>query len=160
MTPGSSGSISRSPTTSSPINAAAPFAKQYVPALEEVLLRPWERLVDLDLAVARLLAEWLGVRRRIETASTLGIEGGQTERLVNICRHFGATNYLSGSAARSYLDVEQFEAHGIAVDWQQFSHPMYPQLHGEFVPYLSAIDLVLNCGAESSAVLEGHSHVG
>ena len=114
--------------------AAAPFAKQYVPALEEVLLRPWERLVDLDLAVARLLAEWLGVRRRIETASTLGIEGGQTERLVNICRHFGATNYLSGSAARSYLDVEQFEAHGIAVDWQQFSHPMYRQLHGEFVP--------------------------
>ena len=133
--------------------AAAPFAKQYVPALEEVLMRPWERLVDLDLAVSGLLAEWLGVRRRVETASALGIEGGQTERLVNICRHFGATNYLSGSAARSYLDVPQFDAHGIAVDWQEFSHPVYPQLHGEFVPYMSAIDLILNCGDQSRAVL-------
>jgi hypothetical protein len=60
---------------------------------------------------------------------------------------------LSGSAARSYLDVAQFDAHGIAVDWQEFSHPVYPQLHGEFVPYMSAIDLILNCGDQSRAVL-------
>ena len=100
------------------------------------------------------MAEWLGVRSRIERASTLGIDGGQTERLVNICRHFNATRYLSGSAARDYLDVALFERNGIAVEWQDFTHPVYPQLHGEFVPYMSAVDLVLNCGAESRAVLE------
>jgi WbqC-like protein len=133
--------------------AAAPFVKQYVPALEEVLTRPWEQIVDLDLAVTALMAEWLGVRPRIERASALGIEGGQTERLLNVCRHFGATRYLSGSAARDYLDVALFESHGIAVEWQDFTHPVYPQLHGEFVPYMSALDLILNCGAESRAVL-------
>ena len=139
--------------------AGAPFSKQYVPVLEEALMRPWERLVDLDLAVAGLMASWLGVQPRIERASALAVEGGQTERLVNICRQLGATHYLTGNAARDYLDLTLFEANGIAVEWQEFSHPVYPQLHGEFVPYLSAIDLVLNCGAESRAVLEGHSHV-
>jgi hypothetical protein len=103
--------------------AAAPFVKQYVPALEEVFTRSWDRIVDLDLAVTGLMAEWLGVRPRIERASTLGIDGGQTDRLVNICRHFGATKYLSGSAAREYLDVALFERHGIAVEWQDFAHP-------------------------------------
>jgi WbqC-like protein len=140
--------------------AAARFAKQYVPALEEVLTGPWERIVDLNLAVADLLAGWLGVRPRVERASALGIGGGQTDRLVNICRHFGATRYLSGSAAREYLDVGLFESNGITVEWQDFAHPVYPQLHGDFVPYMSAVDLVLNCGDESRAVLEGGSHVG
>ena len=140
--------------------AAARFAKQYVPALEEVLSVSWERIVDLDLAVGGLLAEWLGVRPRVERASALGIGGGQTERLVNICRHFGATRYLSGSAARDYLDVALFESNGIAVEWQDFTHPVYRQLHGEFVPYMSTLDLILNCGEESRAVLEGASHVG
>ena len=137
--------------------AAAPFLKQYVPALEEILLRPWEQLVDLDIAVAGLIAEWLGLRRPIERSSQLGIEGGQSERLVSICRHLGATTYLSGAAARDYLDVPLFEANGIAVQWQDFAHPVYPQLHGEFVPYLSAIDLVLNCGEAARGVLEGVS---
>jgi hypothetical protein len=139
--------------------AGAPFTKQYVPALEEVLMRSWERLVDLDLAVAALMAAWLGAQPRVERASALGIAGGQSERLVSICRHFGATSYLTGNAARDYLDVALFEANGIAVSWQEFSHPVYPQLHGEFVPYLSALDLLLNCGVESRAVLEGPSHV-
>jgi WbqC-like protein len=140
--------------------AGAQFAKQYVPALEEVLMRPWERLVDVDLAVARVMAECLGIRRRIERASTLGVDGGQSERLLNICRHFGATRYLSGSAAREYLDVPLFERNGIAVEWQDFAHPVYPQLHGDFIPYLSAVDLILNCGEESRAVLEAASRVG
>jgi hypothetical protein len=135
--------------------AAAPFLKQYVPALEEVLMRSWDRIVDLDFAVAGLIAEWLGVQPRIERASALGIGGGQSERLVKICRHFGATRYLSGAAAREYLDVALFESNGIAVEWQDFRHPVYPQLHGEFVPFMSAVDLVLNCGASSRAVLEG-----
>jgi WbqC-like protein len=139
--------------------SGAPFAQQYMAALEAVLMQSWERLVDLDLAVVDLLAEWLAVRPRIERASALGIGGAQTDRLVNICRHFGATRYLTGSAARTYLDVALFEHNGIAVEWQDFAHPVYPQLHGEFVPYLSAVDLILNCGQQSRAVLEGVSRL-
>jgi len=135
--------------------ARAPFADRCLPALEELLHRKWERLVDLDIACAALLAEWLGVRRRVERSSALGIGGDRSERLVNICRHVGASQYLSGDAARSYLDVPLFERHGVRVEWQQYVHPTYPQLHGEFVPYLSALDLVLNCGDEAGLIAFG-----
>lgn len=137
--------------------ARAPFAKQYLPQLDELLNRPWERLVDLDIAVAGLLAEWLAVSPRIERSSALGIGGERSERLVNICRALGARRYLSGDAAQTYLDVSLFAAHGIAVEWQQFVHPSYPQLHGAFVPYLSAIDVVLNCGADAASVLKANA---
>lgn len=134
--------------------AKAPFVKQYLPELEETLMRPWERIVDLDLAMAALLAKWLGLAPAVFQASQLNIEGEQSIRLLGICQHFGATRYLSGSAARDYLDVGLFAQHGVDVEWQDYRHPEYPQQHGSFVPYLSAIDLLLNCGDESRAILE------
>jgi hypothetical protein len=137
--------------------ARAPHVADYLPSLVEVLERKWERLVDLDLAVVELIRGWLGLDRRMVRASELGIDGHRSERLVRICRHFGARSYYSGAAARAYLDVDLFHRDGIRVDWQDFAHPVYPQLHGDFVPYLSIVDLVFNCGAASMAVLEGRS---
>ena len=135
--------------------AAAPFMRRYVPEIEEVLQRRWERLVDLDIEAAAMIARWLGLARRIERSSELGIDGTRSERLLSICRHFGATRYLSGDSALEYLDMDLFERHGIDVEWQRFAHPVYPQLHGAFEPYMSALDLILNCGDESLKVLEG-----
>jgi hypothetical protein len=133
--------------------ARAPFLGDYLPALEELLHRRWQRLVDLDVAVVDLMASWFGLTRRIERSSALNIGGDKTERLVNICRHFGGSTYLSGAVAQDYLDEAWFERNGIAVEWQRFEHPVYPQLHGPFIAYLSALDVVLNCGADAAAIL-------
>ena len=135
--------------------ARAPFASQYLPSLEDMLERSWERLVDLDIAVADLMCGWLGLSRRVERSSALGIEGEKSVRLIRLCQHFGARRYLSGNAAQDYLDTALFEREGVRVEWQNFQHPTYPQLHGAFVPYLSALDLVLNCGDGARAILDG-----
>lgn len=139
--------------------ARAPYLDTYYPALEAVLSRPWRKLVDLDIAVASVLADAFDLHPRIARSSELGIEGARSDRLLHICQHFGAGVYLSGVAARAYLDVPLFERHGIRVEWQAFEHPVYPQQHSEFVPYLSAIDLLLNCGPGSRRVLDGQAPV-
>jgi hypothetical protein len=134
--------------------AKAPFTRHYLPELEELLTRPWTRLVDLDIAVVALVAKWLGLAPEIYRSSELGIAAEQSERLLRLCEHFGATRYLSGSAARDYLDVELFNRREVDVAWQDYRHPEYAQQYGGFVPYLSAIDLLLNCGEESRTILE------
>jgi hypothetical protein len=135
--------------------ARAPHLSRYLPPLEELLERRWSRLVDLDIACAALMAEWLGVRRRIERSSELDVAGSRSERLLNICRRIGASKYVSGDAARSYLDVGLFERSGVTVEWQQFAHPTYPQLHGEFISHLSMLDLILNCGEAAPLIAFG-----
>lgn len=132
----------------------APAFRQYMPDFEAVLMQPWERIVELDVALVALMAGWLGISPVIHRSSELGIGGDQSERLLRHCRHFSARRYLSGSAARDYLDVQQFNAAGVEVVWQDYQHPVYPQQYGAFVPYLSAIDLLFNCGDHSRAVLE------
>jgi hypothetical protein len=132
--------------------AGAPHLEPYATELESVLTGTWRLLVDLDAAVIALLAGWLDVDTRVVRSSELPVAGERNERLVSLCRHFGGERYRSGEAARAYLDVELFEREGIEVEWQNLEHPVYPQLHGEFVSHLSTLDLILNCGDESAAV--------
>jgi len=133
--------------------AKAPFLRTYLPKLTEVLQERWTRLVDLDLALIEIMCGWLGMQRQIIRSSTLGIEGEQSDRLLKFCVHFGARCYFSGLKAQDYLDVNLFADQGVAVQWQTFEHPVYPQQHGEFLSHLSALDLLLNCGEESPAIL-------
>jgi WbqC-like protein family len=133
--------------------AHAPFADAILPRLREIIERPWPRLVDLDLALIDWLAAEIGISTPCYRASQLDIGGDRIERLVNLCKYFGASRYISGNAARDYLDVTRFAAAGIEVVWHDYAHPTYAQQHGKFVPYLSVLDLVLNAGARSLSVL-------
>jgi hypothetical protein len=135
--------------------ARAPYLGPTLPALEAVLNRPWQRLIGLNLAVIDWLAAELGVHTPRHRSSELGLGGERNDRLINLCRHFGATKYLSGDAAHEYLDTERFAAEGIEVVWQKYVHPTYSQLHGDFVPYLSVLDLILNEGPRALEVLCG-----
>ena len=135
--------------------AKAPYAARYLPELEELVNRPWTHLVELDIALSGLIAGWLQLPVPAIRTSTLGIGGVQSQRLIDICKHFGANRYLSGDAASAYLDVPLFASHGIEVVWQNYHHPVYPQQYGTFEPYLSAIDLLLNCGDTSARILKG-----
>ena len=99
------------------------------------------------------MCAWLGLRRTILRSSQLGIGGERSGRLLALCRHVGADTYLSGDAAQSYLDLDLFHEAGIRVEWQEYRHPRYPQLHGDFVPYLSALDLILNAGPDSLGII-------
>lgn len=132
----------------------APYLDRFYPELERVLSQPWELIVDLDIELMKLFFGWLGIERTVVRSSMLGIDGDRSQRLLEFCRHFGADRYLSGAAARDYLDVPMFNASGVEVEWQDYVHPVYPQQHGEFVPFLSAVDLLLNCGDKSIDVLQ------
>ncbi len=135
--------------------AQSPHRAAYLPELSELLQRKWERLADLDIELSRLMCHWFGLSRTMHRASELDIHGDRNTRLLALCKYFGADTYLSGDAAKDYLDVELFEENDVRVVWQSFKHPEYPQLHGDFIPYLSALDLLLNVGDDSRLVLSG-----
>jgi WbqC-like protein family len=132
--------------------AKAPYFARYGDRLLD-LYQQASKLSMLSTVNHLLLTEigqWLRIDTPFRWSTEFAASGGQTERLVGICQELGATEYLSGPAAKSYLDVEQFEQVGIAVEWMDFSHyPPYPQLHGAFEPAVSVIDVLFNCGDDA-----------
>jgi hypothetical protein len=127
----------------------APYFRSYWEDLKPVFSKKWELLIDLDMFLISIICRILNIDHHFETASSLGIGGGKTERLVNICRHFNAGTYYSPGKSKSYLDVNQFNQAGIDVEFQNYIHPTYQQLYGNFIPYMSVIDLLFNCGERS-----------
>ena len=129
---------------------------RYAPALEDVFVRRWDLLVELDLHLLDLARNWLGITGPIVRASSLGLTGAKTDRIISMCRAVGARTYLSGrGGSAGYLDTDALDRAGIATVWQEFRHPMYPQRYPQlgFVSHLGFLDLLLNCGPDSAAVL-------
>jgi hypothetical protein len=127
----------------------APHFESHASGLRTILEQPWGDLAALNAATVRWLVECFGIETRIVTASELPpMSQDRTGRLVDICRHLGADTYLSGAQAQCYLDVSCFEAAGIAVEFQTYEHPVYPQVScgDAFVSHMSAIDGLFNCG--------------
>ena len=134
---------------------AAHFAR-YAGELEEVFQRRWTHLIDLDLHILDLARRWLGIQTPIVLASSLELTGERTERIADLCCKVGARTYLSGAGGSTgYLDVDGLRRAGVAVGWQHFRHPVYPQRYPElgFAPNLCFLDLLFNCGPDSRDIL-------
>jgi hypothetical protein len=100
----------------------------------------------------RQLAFWLkelGISKPVVRASTLPVEGRKSDLLLELCRFLGATSYLSGPFGRNYLAEDKFELAGIKVEYQNYVQPVYPQLHGGFIPHLAVVDYWLNCADQN-----------
>ena len=155
------------------IDADQPWARRHVRAIELAYGRaeswarhaeslrafytePWRELVALAVANARWLANAVGIVTPSRLASELPVTATDpTERLVEVCRTVGATTYLAGRDGVQYIDLKRFRQAGIEVRAQAYEHPVYPQLHGGFVPFLSGLDLLLTNGADALTVLRG-----
>lgn len=138
----------------------APFFERYAPFFQEFYAREWVRLADLNTTMIRRLAGLLGVQCRFVKASELGVHSRKSDLVLGICQEVGAKTYLSGVKGREYLEVEKFRDAGIRVYIQRYRQPRYPQLFGEYEPYLSIIDLLFNCGDQALAIItEGQGDV-
>jgi hypothetical protein len=133
------------------------FFSEIFPFVQALYDSPYTLLADFNRASIELLMGLLDIQIEILPASRFATHGRSNELLVEILKEVGASRYLSGIGARAYFRPEPFEAAGIEVTWQNFVHPIYPQLHGDFIPHLSSIDLLFNCGiARSRDILRKH----
>lgn len=133
--------------------AKAPYFDAYAGFFEATYARDWTHLADLNDHVLRGLLDLLGIRVHYLRASDLGLEGTGSDRVLDLCLKLGADRYLFGKLGRDYADVGAFERAGVEVAFQNYRHPVYPQLHGPFASHLSVVDLLFNCGPESLDIL-------
>jgi hypothetical protein len=133
----------------------ARFFDAYAAAIKRLFETRWEKLVDLNQAALDLLREAFGIRTRLVRSSELAVEGARGELILNICRAVGAGTLIAGfGGSRGYLDTEAFARAGVRIVPHAWKHPEYPQCgKPTFIPGLSAIDLLFNCGAQGRELL-------
>ena len=128
----------------------APFFNDYIDLLSAVYDKEWEQLSELNIELTERIRMALHIDSvKTISASSLKLSEDPTDRLIDICTSLGCDTYLSGVDGAKYMDLSRFKDKRIKVVFQDFVHPLYPQVFGDFVSHLSILDLLFNCGPSS-----------
>ena len=131
--------------------ARAPHFERYRAAFEALYHRPERSLSALNHSLISAICGILGIATRISWSMDYRpLKEGKTERLLDLCKRAGAAEYLSGPAARDYLDGAQFEAAGVRLRFFDYAgYPEYPQRFGKFEHGVTVLDLLFNTGPDA-----------
>lgn len=129
--------------------ARAPYFNEIAPFFEHIYTQTWTYLEDLCITMLHWLISYFSISCQIVRSSTLAIQARKDEQLLAICQKLGGTRYISGPNGRNYLRKQNFEASGVKISFHDYLHPVYKQLHGSFLPYMSVFDMLFTCGRTS-----------
>ena len=124
----------------------APFFKEIFPGFADVIKKEHGTISNLNMAINEFICDGFGIHPKIVKSSDLNINTVREERVIDICLAVGADTYLSGNGARAYQTEEHFTAKGLTLKYLDYKPITYPQINGEFLPCMSAIDYIFNCG--------------
>lgn len=128
-----------------------PYYKSYKDRLKMIVFETEPHLMTLNMNFIEFFREELEIETELIFASSLDVDGRRSELLANICKKLGAQLYLSGSGGREYLNLKFFQESNIEVQYQDYIYPRYESQ--DYIPYLSAIDVLMNCGNEARDII-------
>jgi hypothetical protein len=130
--------------------AKAPYFKELGPALL-AHIEGQMFLADLNIGVIERCRKLLGIETNMLRSSLMQGKGAKADLLASLCEEVGATEYITVPGSKDYLDESSaFADIGVPVRYFNYRHPEYPQLFGDFLPYMSVIDILFNCGDHSA----------
>ncbi len=131
--------------------ARASHFREFAGIFEELYLSASETSLSLtNLSFMKAVCSILGIRTKLSFSMDYGTVDGKTERLVDLCRKTGASEYISGPSAKGYIDESLFEKEGLSLTWMDYgSYPEYPQPHPPFDHHVSVLDLIFNAGSDA-----------
>jgi hypothetical protein len=135
----------------------APFFNEYFDAFADAYMMPEEFLFDFNYRLIIFFQKSFGLQSKLKISSDLGgrdLVGA--EKIHFILDSLSATTYVSGNGGGSmrYVDETVFREKNINLKWQTFQVEEYRQLHGPFIPKLSALDYLFNCGSQGNALAQ------
>jgi len=131
----------------------APYFEQYFYDLEKILNTPYQYLIDLNFDILIYMLGVLNIDTKIVKASDYSFQGVKSDLVLDMCTQLNADIYIFGEQGRNYANIESFNNKGISLYFQSYNHPVYSQMKGEFLPYMSVLDLLFNKGEESRGIL-------
>ncbi|AFY94667.1 WbqC family protein [Chamaesiphon minutus] len=130
------------------VYAKALYKQDMLDLVSSVYSQPATTICDLSINSILAICKYFNLARsdKFLYSSRIGLEGTSSERVLDIVKYLDGNIYITGHGAKNYLDHFLFEESNINVEYMDYRKNTYPQLHGEFTPYVSTLDLIANVG--------------
>lgn len=129
----------------------APHFTEIAAIFEPLYLeRTYSHISMLNRVFIEAVCSYLGIKTKISNSWDYNLVDGKTERLADLCVQAGGNEYISGPAAKDYVEEKIFADLNIKLNWFDYTgYPEYPQIWGDFTHGVSIFDLLFNCGNEA-----------
>lgn len=137
--------------------ASAPYFKSHEKFLESVFTKKWDYISELNEHVFKYLLKQFNINTEIYNLSSISVEGNKQDLILSLCKYFKASKFIFGSQGRDYAEIDLFKKQGIEVCFHEYVSPEYVQRKGDFIPNLSAVDVIFNIAPEElhSFIMKG-----
>lgn len=138
--------------------AKAPYYPTYGPIVRKMYLaKRWQSLSELNQSFIRTIAnDFLGVQTSFRDSREFAARNAKQEGLLDLIRAADAQIYVSGPAAKAYIDPDSFGSEGVKLVWKSYDgYPEYPQFHPPFTHHVTVLDLLFHVGANAKWFIWG-----
>ena len=131
----------------------AKYWLEFKSEVKEIYIKQEDFLINVLNKSLDFFVEYLNIKTPVVYTSNYSFKEKKSDLVLEICQKFNASKYISGSLGRNYLELDKFQENGIEVVFDDYIHPVYAQKSENFLPYLSTLDLIANCGKDSLRIL-------
>ena len=131
----------------------AKYFGKYIDGLKNIILEEHTLLSDLNYSVLKYALSVLNIDTKIVKASDYNFTGDKSDLVLDMCKKLSADIYIFGKQGRDYANIDSFLEYSVTPIFQDYRHPIYSQLHGDFVPNMCFLDLIFNHGQDSYNIL-------
>lgn len=133
----------------------APYFDAVFPWLADLISTSAVKIAEYNMQAIRAITTALHLDpTKLVMGSSLVVDGRATSMLISMVRAVDGDAYLAGGGAGDYQEDALFSGAGVELRYQNFHHPVYRQFNSaEFVPGLSVVDALMNCGFDGTADL-------
>ncbi len=130
-----------------------PFYKEIIDLLEIFYSKKRNTLNEAVKDMLDILIEYLELDVNIIWASQYEWSSKHDDLLIEMVKKFDGDTYISGPNGRNYIDFEKFKNNDIKLLFHEYEHPIYNQIWGDFIPYMTIWDLLFYKGKESVDII-------
>ena len=131
----------------------AKFFKDTFPELKDVFMVDYPNVAELNIAINEYIAKQFGIAPKFIKSSEFAINTKREEKVIDLCVAVGGTRYISGNGARVYQDPAHFAERGVELTYLDYKPIEYTQVWKDFLPCMSVLDYIFNCGYDWDYVL-------
>ena len=131
----------------------AAYFEQYFEYFEQIYVKEWTNLIDLNLGMIEFLKKTLNITTKCVLSSDLNLKGQADIRLIDMMLKLDCSNFYVEETYRKILNEDAFYELNLTLEYLSFEDSVYHQLFGCFVSGLSTIDLLFNEGDESRKII-------
>lgn len=136
------------------------FFHEVFPKVRYIYELPFVRLIDLNVAFLKFAFEYLDISPQLTYSSTHNIQTVGSSRILELVQKNNADTYITGMGSKNYIDEKAFSLNNVNIQWVEFKPFKYEQSGNNFLPGLSFLDLIFNCGKNSGELIKKNYRYG